>query len=131
MPVLFWRPSVVTGPLQAAFQPAVAATTALAKSTAPGPETSAKTKLTIQAAGGVVQSATVDALGVGPEIFPIVSGSSAGLRTTTGWFVIPGGPVVQTIDHPGTPPHDWLSRAAAAFIGLYQAAASRSMALFR
>lgn len=137
MPIISWTPSKVTVPCSRAFRPAAAAAGALAKATAPGPETRAKTKISFRGGGltgvlgGGFQSATIDALGVGPEIFPIVSGSAAGERTTSGYFVIPGGPVVQSISHPGTPPHDWLRRAAAAFPGLYGASVGAALRLFR
>lgn len=123
MPVTRWTPQNVTRPIIGAFKPAVFQTANLARATAPGPRTARAVRATPKG----LQFATLDALRRGPPIFPIVSGSRAGIRSTSGWFVISADKVVQAIDHPGTPPHPFLNRAQAAFPGLYAANVRRML----
>ena len=115
MSIISWTPQNVVRPLIGAFKPSAAAVLAYAKARAPGPETRAKTKLRFIGPN----TAQLDARDVGPSICPIISGSRAGTRVTGGYFVIPGGPVVKAIAHPGTPEHQYIREAGAKFPPTY------------
>ena len=120
MPITSWTPQNVYKPVLGGFRPAVFQTLQLARAMAPGSRT--KRAVRVKFVGPV--SATLDALRRGPPIYPILSGSKAGPRESSGWFVVQRSDpskIVKTIEHPGTPPHPFLTRAVAGFPSLYAA----------
>lgn len=104
----------MTLPAKAAFAPAAETTAAFARSIAPGPNTKANTHFV--PTGETTGELKADI----PDAAAVLGGTRAGIRVTQGWFVIPGTThVVQSIDHPGTPPHPYLRIAAAQFKSIY------------
>lgn len=124
-----FKPQPMTDALSRSFRSAAYDTARYARSIAPGPRTARATRVNNVTFGQT--TALLTALGRGPSIYPIVSGSKPGRRTSTrGWFVIPGGPVVRSIQHPGTPPHPFIDEAAGRFRSFYQLRATAEMRRF-
>lgn len=129
--VTAWNPAGVILGLVAAHKTAAIATANVARGIAPGTKTRRAVHVSFPATSVTsFMTARMDALRRGPAIYPIVAGSRPGTRRTEGLFVW-GGLAAPEIDHPGTPPHPFLNRAATAFPGLYYQAARRRMRFAR